>query len=413
MSVYSKKGKGWRYDFTLNGTRHTEAWFKTKAEAKGAEARKREEVLNPKTEQEMPTDTDFLELVNRRLDHVKSYNSKGHYQDVWYHARRWAVRWKGFASGEITEEMVETYLKNRLKVSPFVANKELQYLRALFNFGQKKKLVQANPTDSIEFFPVERRKKYLPPKEDVLSVISKADADTQQYLWAIVLTAARVGEINNLTWDDVDFERGAITLWTRKRKGGNREPREVPMLPKLHEILSHRYERRDPAKPWVFWHTYWDRSDGVWVDAPYKDRKKIMKTLCHDAGVKYFRFHALRHITASILDDLGVQLGVIQRILGHRNRRTTEIYLHSIGESERMGMSRLESMPLFQPGPDMGRQAPTNQPASFWQRKAQRPSRQALLADIRQLGYTGTGRKYGVSDNAVRKWMKAYEKEAA
>ena len=29
-----------------------------------------------------------------------------------------------------------------------------------------------------------------------------------------------------------------------------------------------------------------------------------------------------------------------------------------------------------------------------------------LLKDVEELGYTGTGRKYGVSDNAVRKWIK-------
>ena len=47
MSVYSVKGKGWRYDFTHKGTRHTEAWFKTKKEAKEAEAKKRQELKNP------------------------------------------------------------------------------------------------------------------------------------------------------------------------------------------------------------------------------------------------------------------------------------------------------------------------------------------------------------------------------
>ncbi|MGA1864979.1 MAG: hypothetical protein ACMUHX_07950 [bacterium] len=35
------KGKGVRYDFTLKGIRHSNAWFKTKAEAKQAEAKKR------------------------------------------------------------------------------------------------------------------------------------------------------------------------------------------------------------------------------------------------------------------------------------------------------------------------------------------------------------------------------------
>ena len=35
-----------------------------------------------------------------------------------------------------------------------------------------------------------------------------------------------------------------------------------------------------------------------------------------------------------------------------------------------------------------------------------RPSKEQLLLEIKELGYRGTGRKYGVSDNAVRKWLK-------
>ena len=40
------------------------------------------------------------------------------------------------------------------------------------------------------------------------------------------------------------------------------------------------------------------------------------------------------------------------------------------------------------------------------QRKVERPSKDKLLIDIDKLGYSGTGRKYGVSDNAIRKWLK-------
>ena len=35
-----------------------------------------------------------------------------------------------------------------------------------------------------------------------------------------------------------------------------------------------------------------------------------------------------------------------------------------------------------------------------------RPSKEQLLNEIKALGYCGTGKKYGVSDNAVRKWLK-------
>lgn len=43
-------------------------------------------------------------------------------------------------------------------------------------------------------------------------------------------------------------------------------------------------------------------------------------------------------------------------------------------------------------------------------RKIQRPDKEQLLKEIDELGYSVTGRKYGVSDNAIRKWIKNYEK---
>jgi integrase len=237
----------------------------------------------------------------------------------------------------------------------------------------------------------------------------KATTAAQQYLWTIVLTVGRVGEINKLTWDDIDFERNVVTLWTRKRKGGNREPREVPMVAKLKAILEHRFERRTEGMPWVFWHKYWSRKAGGWVKGPYEERKTLMASLCKKAKVKYFRYHALRHLTASILDDYGVQIGVIQRILGHQNRRTTEIYLHTIGEAEREAMNKLEAAPIFQPDTNPDSDVPTNMHLAYWNRKVQRPSHSVLKRDVEQLGYSATGRKYGVSDNAIRKWIKAYD----
>lgn len=67
-----------------------------------------------------------------------------------------------------------------------------------------------------------------------------------------------------------------------------------------------------------------------------------MKGLCKKAGVKYFRFHPIRHLGASLLDNAHVGIGSNQHILGHENRTTTEIYLHSIGESEREAMRIFE-----------------------------------------------------------------------
>jgi hypothetical protein len=43
-------------------------------------------------------------------------------------------------------------------------------------------------------------------------------------------------------------------------------------------------------------------------------------------------------------------------------------------------------------------------------RKVERPDYEVLKEDVLKNGYSATGRKYGVSDNAIRKWIKYYQK---
>ena len=342
MSVYSVKGMGARYDFEYQKKRYTSAWLKTKTEAKLEEAKKREELKNPKPAPEKPIDMAFLDLVNLRLDYVKAYNSDEHYRSYLYLGRRWIKKWGDLMCGEISPAMVQDHLIERRKISAYTANKDLRYLRATINYGLKKKYISNNPAEGFDFFPVEKKVKYVPSDEDIDKVITVAEPDEQDYLWTIRETMARVSEINRLLWEDVDLERRFVILYTRKKKGGHLTPRKVPMTQKLYDVLQHRYENRNPDKPWVFWHRYWSRKAGKFCEGPYCDRKKLMNRLCEKAGVRYFRFHPIRHSGASIMDGNNVPLGAIQRILGHENRKTTEIYLHSIGDLEREAINAFE-----------------------------------------------------------------------
>jgi site-specific recombinase XerD len=43
------------------------------------------------------------------------------------------------------------------------------------------------------------------------------------------------------------------------------------------------------------------------------------------------------------MENNNVPIGSIQRIFGHENRSTTEIYLHSLGDSERVAICLYES----------------------------------------------------------------------
>ncbi|HUR86807.1 MAG TPA: hypothetical protein VMY78_15850 [Solirubrobacteraceae bacterium] len=46
-------------------------------------------------------------------------------------------------------------------------------------------------------------------------------------------------------------------------------------------------------------------------------------------------------------------------------------------------------------------------------RRVERPPYEQLVREIAETGYSAVGRRYGVSDNAIRKWVRAYERAAA
>ena len=353
MTVYYVKNvKKWRYDFVVKGRRYTKKGFLTKTAAKDAEMEARYLIQHSEKTREMVKmpvrpDMEFRELLALWLEHLQDRRSDRYYSDCLYYVKRWSDLWGKHMSNDITTAMVEKFLKTRkIAISPGTANCDLRLLRAAFNFGLKQKipLIDNNPTNGVEFYSVPKQIKYVPPKQDILKVISVASKEDQDYLWAIVLTMARVGEINRLEWKDVNFRTRTLHLYTRKKRGGALTPRPIAMGDRLYHLLMERYITRKDSHPWVFWHRYWSKKIGCFVEGPYSDRKKLMKTLCEKAGVKYFRYHPFRHFGASLLEAVNTPISDIQKILGHEKRTTTEIYLHSIGGGQVAAVTKLNSM---------------------------------------------------------------------
>ena len=56
--------------------------------------------------------------------------------------------------------------------------------------------------------------------------------------------------------------------------------------------------------------------------------ERAMKKACRQAGIADFRFHDLRHTSASMLVEGGVDLYTIQKLLGHKDGRMTQRYAH-------------------------------------------------------------------------------------
>lgn len=216
---------------------------------------------------------------------------------------------------EPTRSIFEKYLFSRAD-KPYQANKELRMIKALFNHGIEREMWDKNPVKGIKFFSTGGKLKYIPPLEDVLKILEISGIH-KAYILTIILTVARVGEINNLKWEDIKADY--LILRTRKAKNSNITPRQIPLSEPLKEVLKTVKNRGE----FVFWNAR--------TKTKFDYRKNLMKSLCLKAGVKRFGFHSLRHFGASRLAMNGMPITDIQLLLGHQRSTTTDIYLQSLG----------------------------------------------------------------------------------
>lgn len=229
----------------------------------------------------------------------------------------------------ITKRDIEDYQTNRAEiVSASTVNRDMETLKHLLSCAVESGIIQVNPASKVKNLKVEPfRERYLTfkEKEELLKACKN-----NIVLHAVVLTALetgmRRGEIMNLEWKSVDFNLKQITLTQTK----NNEKRSLPITDRLFQELYALWSIRQ--SDYVF-----EKPDGT----RYGDWKKSFATACRRAGIDNFRFHDLRHTFASHLRLLGVDLGTIRELLGHKSLQMTMRYAHISDIQRYEAVSRL------------------------------------------------------------------------
>ena len=201
---------------------------------------------------------------------------------------------------------------------------------SLWNWGTKFCGFVGNPIQIIEKFPHTRLFQYTPPTKDVLKLLAAATRKERVFLYSYIYTGARRSEIYRWTWvDDINFEKRAYRLGTRKTKDGSMQYEWFPIPDELHDELWWWWNNRTiEDSPYVFT----DDQEGPHYGKRYKERRRFMAGLCKRAGIKSFGFHALRRFFASRLADRGKSTNTIRRMLRHKNVSTTERYIQNIND---------------------------------------------------------------------------------
>jgi integrase len=268
----------------------------------------------------------FSEIANRYLEDCQARMQKNTWRQKAFVYRSFIARTGDLPAVSVTKAQVIEHLQERRKGDGNkTANRDLRDLKALYNWAIKQEVfdIVKNPAQFIERYPEDPTERYIPPTEDIDKVLMAADRDDMDLLMVLYHTMGRVGEVLRLTWEDVNFEKRWVRLFTRKRRGGELQEDYQPMNDTLYHVLYSRWKRRDKRVSWVF--------PSPRTGTRYVGRPKLMAKLCRKAGVKEFGFHAIRHHVASFVNDSGkATMKQIQKLLRHRRQSTTENYLHSM-----------------------------------------------------------------------------------
>ena len=137
----------------------------------------------------------------------------------------------------------------------------------------------------------------------------------------------RISEATNLQIDNIDSGR----MQLRVRGKGNKE-RCIPLAAATLEMLR-SFWKLHRSRPWLFPAAMQPRgqADNVPKEGPVAvpTIQLAFKTALQCSGInKKAHVHTLLHSYATHFLEAGVNLRLIQEILGHRNPSTTAIYTH-------------------------------------------------------------------------------------
>jgi integrase len=145
-------------------------------------------------------------------------------------------------------------------------------------------------------------------------------------------TGLRLGELLALEWPEVNLFQKTIFIKETK----NKDSRTVPLNEAAMAILISKSKIRNIASKLVFPNP----AGNIWDQC---NLGKVFRNALKKARIEDFRFHDLRHTFGSRLAQAGVDINTIARLLGHRDLKMTQRYIHHTVDSLRKGVEKLNS----------------------------------------------------------------------
>lgn len=237
---------------------------------------------------------------------------------------------------EISDKEIYRYMERRDEEGAALKTvyNELGLLSRAFNVARKKwGWSCVNPVSDVEKEELDNARDRWIENEEERRLLLASPQWLRDIIGFAVNTGLRRGEILNLIWKHVSFERRTIYIGKQKNKGKN----ELPLNDYALKVLFAR-KRVVPSTSgngFVFCTKDGKRLDGDNVGRAFRKATKR-------AEIEDIRFHDLRHTFATRMAHAGVDIYKIQRRMRHKTESMTRRYAHHNVESLRDGVESLD-----------------------------------------------------------------------
>lgn len=244
----------------------------------------------------------------------------------------------------LTSSQVQRWIDGRTgKVSPSVLQSARTILSGAYREAIRLGQVTTNPVTGVKVPPRERVDRPLWDATQIRAVLAQASGDLLMHAWYLLAltTGMRPGELRALRWEDIDLDRGVVTVrrsMTRDArfrqvvgsttKTGRARSVAIPDVTAtaLRLLRDDQDRRRKAMARWADAPVVFDRGDGHPVPQQTLHNRHV--AMCEAAKVPRIRMHDLRHAAATQMLEAGVSLKVVSDVLGHASIATTaDIYV--------------------------------------------------------------------------------------
>lgn len=311
MALYKRGNIWWTY-VSVDGVRH--------CRTTGVSNRRLAEIADRKFEEELAIkaagltqlqpEMSFAELAAR---FIETGEVKPHHTD---RLKMLLPFWADRELRSITRASVREYRavrKHGRDLTETTINRDLEVLRHLLYWAVDEGILAANPIARMQMSRVRRRKRPVLSWEDEQKLIAASSPHLARITVAAIDEGMRRGEITHQLWEDIDFNRGVLSVTHSKTAEG--EHRLLPLTDRMRSMLAVCRQASGP----VF----------TFGGNQVTSIKTAWKAAIRRSGIPPLRFHDLRHNFNTRLVDLGIERDVRMALMGHSSGEDVHsIYTH-------------------------------------------------------------------------------------